>query len=279
MSNAQVTSADGTTIGYLTLGHGPGLVISHGGMGSSHNHLEQARALADAFTVHLPDRRGHGMSGPWREDDHLLQDVQDLDAVLAATGATNLFGLSTGGLIALQAALTLPAVRKLAVYEPGLSTAPTGWVPRFERELAQGRTSAALTTAMLGAQMGPSFFSYVPRRLLELLTDRVMRKEDRDGAGGYIPLRDLAPTLRHDARLLIETHDLLDDFRGLRTEVLLLGGSKSPAFQRAALDALERVLPRSRRTELAGLGHAGPWNADKGGDPERVAAELRGFFT
>jgi hypothetical protein len=35
------------------------------------------------------------------------------------------------------------------------------------------------------------------------------------------------------------------------------------------------VLPRVRRTELAGCGHLAP---DNTGDPERVAGELRPFF-
>src|SRR6476646_5320940 len=60
---ASVTSKDGTTIGYRQLGHGPGLVILHGTAESSHSHIELAEALADAYTVYLPDRRGRGLSG------------------------------------------------------------------------------------------------------------------------------------------------------------------------------------------------------------------------
>src|SRR5690606_15603748 len=71
----------------------------------------------------------------------------------------------------------------------------------------------------------------------------------------------------------------LGDFRTLRTEVLLLGGAKSPAYQKAALSALERVLPHATRVELPGVGHEAPWNAGRGGSPERVAAAMRRFFT
>src|SRR5690606_19583675 len=107
-----VTSADGTTVGYRRIGSGPGLVISHGGMGSGYNHLEQAQALADAFTVYLPDRRGRGLSGPFGDGYGVRQDAEDLAAVIAATGARFLFGLSVGGASALAAALTVPAVEK-----------------------------------------------------------------------------------------------------------------------------------------------------------------------
>ena len=61
-------------------------------------------------------------------------------------------------------------------------------------------------------------------------------------------------------------------------DVLLLGGSKSPAYLKAALDALERVLPHARRVEFPGLGHEASGNSDRRGQPERVAQELRRFF-
>jgi len=49
------------------------------------------------------------------------------------------------------------------------------------------------------------------------------------------------------------------------------------------LDAVERVLPRAKRTELPGLGHTDSGNADdpmtdRGAHPERVAEELHRSF-
>jgi len=70
----------------------------------------------------------------------------------------------------------------------------------------------------------------------------------------------------------------LENFRAVHTEVLLLGGSKSPAYLKAALDALEKVLPQVTRIEFPGLGHAASWNTDRGGQPEPVAQALRRFF-
>jgi len=58
----------------------------------------------------------------------------------------------------------------------------------------------------------------------------------------------------------------------------LLGGSKSPAYLKVAVYALEKVLPRVKRIELSGLGHGASANTDRGGEPERVAQELRQFF-
>jgi hypothetical protein len=64
----------------------------------------------------------------------------------------------------------------------------------------------------------------------------------------------------------------------MHTKVLLLGGSKSPAYLKGALDALENVLPHVNRVEFPGLNHAASWNTDKGGQPEPVAQELHRFF-
>src|SRR5258708_35739237 len=62
-TTGSVTSHDGTTISYRQLGHGPGVVMLHGSMESAQSHMQLATALADAFTVYLPDRRGHRPTG------------------------------------------------------------------------------------------------------------------------------------------------------------------------------------------------------------------------
>ncbi|HEY9350387.1 MAG TPA: alpha/beta hydrolase, partial [Acidothermales bacterium] len=115
-----VTSSDGTAIGYRRLGDGPGVVLVHGAMSSSYNHIELAGALADSFTVYVPDRRGRGLSGPYRHDHGLRSEVDDLAAVLKATGARSVFGCSSGAIVALEAALTVPTIRRVAIFEPPL---------------------------------------------------------------------------------------------------------------------------------------------------------------
>src|SRR5678816_4144436 len=92
-----ITSRDGTTIGYRQLGHGPGIVALHGAMESAQSHMQLAEALAGSFTVYLPDRRGRGLSGPYGADYSVQTEVEDLDALLAKTGARRVFGVSAGG--------------------------------------------------------------------------------------------------------------------------------------------------------------------------------------
>jgi pimeloyl-ACP methyl ester carboxylesterase len=281
ISTNSVTSADGTTIGYRRVGQGPGVVLVHGTMSSGQNHTQLAEALADVFTVIVPDRRGRGLSGPYRGDERIQSEVEDLGAVLAATGAHRVFGVSSGAIILLQAALTLPAIQKAAVFEPPLfddAALPAALSTRFDAEIAQGRLAEALVTAMKGAQMGPAAFGILPRWLLVRLTGRFMKSQDGHTSGDYVPMRALAPTMRYDFRLVAEMSGKFESFRAIQAETLLLGGSKSPAYLKAALGRLATVLPEARRVELPGVDHAASWNSDVGGKPERVAEELRRFF-
>jgi pimeloyl-ACP methyl ester carboxylesterase len=276
-----VVSKDGTTIGYRQLGRGPGLVVLHGAMESAQSHMQLAEALADTYTVYLPDRRGRGLSGPYRSGDVVSQEVEDMDVLLTKTGAHDVFGVSSGAIISLQAALTLPAIRRAAIFEPPLmfsGSAPTAWLTRFDNEMAQGKVAAAMITGMKGAEMGPPMLNLIPRWLLERMTTMMMASEDKKASDDDVTMRMLAPTLHYDFQLVIEMDGALESFRALRPEVLLLGGSKSPAYLTRAVDALEKVLPHVTRVEFPGLGHESSGNRDRRGQPERVAEELRRFF-
>ncbi|MET8155898.1 alpha/beta hydrolase [Sphaerisporangium sp. NPDC005289] len=281
VTTGSVTSADGTTIGYRRLGRGPGLVLLHGAMESSVSHIELAQALASDFTCYLPDRRGRGLSGPHREGHGLRTEVADVAALLEETGARLLFGVSSGSVVALRTALSVPAVTRAVVFDPPLpidGSPSLAWLARHERELAEGKTAAALVTGMKGTQMGPKVFDYVPRRLLEALTTKLMAREDGDAGPDDVPFRALAPTLRHDVRLVAEQSRELEDLRATRAEILLLVGGRSPAYMRVAADALAKVLPHAERAELPGLGHSASGNAAQRGAPERVAPVLRRFL-
>ncbi len=278
-TTGSVTSQDGTTIGYHQLGHGPGVVILHGSMSTGYYHLQLAEALADAFTVYLPDRRGFGHSGPFSKDDGIQKDVEDLDALLTKTGAHNLFGVSAGAIISLKAALTLSAIHKLAIYEPPLftnSAAPAAMLTRFDEEMAQGKVAAALTTTMKGAPLISEMFSAMPRLLIEFMTKKML--SSKKGPGDYASFTELAPTLHHDGRVISEMSGQQESLRAIRADVLLLGGSRSTAFLKAGLDSVAKVLPQARRIEFPGLNHSSTWNTDMRGKPEPVAQELRLFF-
>jgi hypothetical protein len=154
------------------------------------------------------------------------------------------------------------------------------YLARFDQEMAQGKVAAALVTGMKGAQMGPPIFNIMPRWLLEALTNMMMKSEDKKAKGDDVTFRMLAPTLHYDFQLVVEMSDRLESFKTIRAEVLLLGGSKSPAYLKVALAALEKVVPNvKQRIEFAGLDHGGSGTTERGGQPQRVAQELRRFLS
>ncbi len=275
-----VTSKDGTTIGYRQVGQGPGLLILHGSMSTGYNHLQLAEGLADEFTVYLPDRRGRGLSGPYRDDHTIRRDIQDLDALLSKTGAQDVFGVSIGAIICLQAALDLPAIRRVALYEPPLLIKdPAALLKRFDAEMARGNTAAALVTAMRGTQMGPGIFNRLPRWLLELMTRQMISGMEKNGTGNYESFGALAPTLHYESQVYVHMVGKLDTFKTIGNEMLLLGGIRSASHFKTGLDVLATILPKATRVELPAVGHSASWNTDVGGKPKVVAAELRSFFS
>jgi pimeloyl-ACP methyl ester carboxylesterase len=287
MTTGSVTSRDGTTIGYLKTGTGPAVVIMHGSMESAASHTLLAAALADQYTVFLPDRRGRGMSGPHRAGHGIATEVEDLHAVLAESRARLVFGVSAGGLIALEAARTLPGIDKVALYEPALvadGARYTSWLPRFDLEIADGNVGAAMVTSMFGLELMPSFLKVVPRPLFTALTNRMLRGEDKKAAPDAITMRKLAPTIRYEGVIIGEMAGGVDRFRSVSADVLLIGGGKGLGFLAPARDELAGTLPHSHRVELPGLDHGAssdPGPTNPGSKPEtvaKVAKEVRTFF-
>jgi pimeloyl-ACP methyl ester carboxylesterase len=111
-------SADGTRIGYRRLGQGPSVILLHGGVNASQHMMKLARALADAFTLYLPDRRGRGMSGAFGPAYGIQREDEDLAGMVEHTAAECVFGPANGGLFALHGAIGLGQIRRVAAYEP-----------------------------------------------------------------------------------------------------------------------------------------------------------------
>ena len=280
-----VASQDGTTIGYRQIGQGPAVVLLHGSNVSGQDFTQLAEGLADVFTVYLPDRRGRGLSGPFGNNYSMQKEVEDLDALLTRTGARKVFGVSAGGLICLQAALILPAIQQMALYEPALlldGTTHTAWLKRYDQQMAQGRVAAAVVTCMKGLELGGAIMNAMPNWVLESITNKAMQSQDRSAKPDDVTMRKLAPTLHYDGLLLEEMSGQLERFHAVSAEVLLLGGSKGLPFLKPTLDALEKVLPHVvKRVEFPGLEHGGsnnPSPTNRGSKPELVAQELRQFF-
>ncbi|MFF1833439.1 alpha/beta fold hydrolase [Streptomyces sp. NPDC058231] len=263
-------------IGYRKMGRGPGLVLLHGGMKSSQDFMRLGRLMSDAFTVYIPDRRGRGLSGPFGDRFSVMREVEDMQAVISGTRARYMFGLSAGALVTLRTALEVPAIEMAALYEAPFSiddSVPTEWVPSYERRLSEGRIAAAVISIMKGLGTEP-LFQRMPRRLLVPTMALIMRLQG-DGSDSDVTIRDLAPTMRYDMKIIGEMSDTLSDYANLGTSVLLMRGTKGPSYFEVAVEGLADALPQRRVTVLAGLGHDGPEND---GGPDRVAKELHDFF-
>ncbi|TDW14853.1 alpha/beta fold hydrolase [Kribbella kalugense] len=271
-----VVSADGTVIGYRQVGSGPGVILLHGSMLAAQNFMKLASALDTDFTVTVPDRRGRGLSGPYGPDFGIDREVEDLQALLKETGAAKVFGLSSGALIGLRTAMVTPAIDQLALYEPPLSingSVPLEWGQRYRRELAAGRSGAALATVFKGLGVDP-LFRAIPRFLLVPLLTLGMRFQSKAN-GDDVPIPDLIPTMTGDLRILEQLADTGKEYATVDADVLLLTGSRSPAYFGISLDELTAVLPHSTLRTLPKLDHSGP---EDDGDPSTVGEVLRPFF-
>jgi pimeloyl-ACP methyl ester carboxylesterase len=221
------------------------------------------------------------MSGPHGSDYSVQEEIGDLEALMTQTGARYVFGVSAGALVALHAAQTLPSISKLALFEPPIfptRSGPEAMLTRYDQEMAEGKISAALVTAMKGAQMGPAIFNLLPNWLLERLTNSAMANEAKRPSGSDLSMSALAPTLHYDFTLVEQLSGSVDQFKTLETDTLLLTGSKSPAYLRESVNRLAAVLPHAQRVEFAGLNHGASGNTDRFGKPEIVAQALRRFF-
>ena len=141
----RVTSKDGTTIAFERVGAGPAVVLVGGAIDDGSENAPLGPSLGDYFTVYNYARRGRGESGDTLP--HAVErEIEDLDAIIAEAGGTaHVFGASSGGGLALEAAAAGLAIERLAVYEVPYAMAGDGphWdrrdLPAVEHLLAQGR--------------------------------------------------------------------------------------------------------------------------------------------
>jgi pimeloyl-ACP methyl ester carboxylesterase len=276
-----VTSSDGTKIGYRQKGSGPGLILVHGGMGSSQSFMTLATLLSDDFKVYIPDRRGRGLSGPVGKNYSILKEIDDLDAIIKKTNAHYIFGLGSGAIIAIKSSLYLPSIKKVALYEPPLATDHSMiekhnlYMQRFDQEIGKGELGSAFVTVLEDLEIMPSPLKYIPRFLLVLFFTIAIKEDAKTVKENDVPLMELIPTQHFDFQLIIETEGSIVDFKGVNSQVLLLGGSKSPISLKHSLDKLNNVLVCAERVEFRGLGPEAPIDNNQ---PEQVAQELRKFL-
>ncbi|MFD9735200.1 alpha/beta fold hydrolase [Umezawaea sp. NPDC059074] len=272
-----MTSRDGTRIGFTRSGNGPGLVLVQGAMADLHAYDTLATALSSSFTVYAADRRGRGLSPKLFDSHHTItRDVEDIDAILAATGATRVFGLSSGAVITLEAARTLDRIKRIALYEPPFYPAGISHsgIQRLNSEIEHGDLASALLDSLLVAETAPAPIRLLPRSLARLLASAVIALDQRRSRPGST-FRDLLPGVRYDFHDVATVDGAMSTFAAVTMPVLLLSGTASPAFLLDATRKLRALLPDTRHVVIDGAGHDGPWNT---GNPHAVATALKTFF-
>src|SRR5215468_1305572 len=243
-----VTSADGTTIAFTRAGQGPPLILVDGALCSrSFGPMPKLAAqLAPHFTVYTYDRRGRGASGdtpPYAPD----REVDDLEALAAEAsdhhgGPVFLHGTSSGAALALEAAKRIPAIAKLAVYEPPFivdgsrSPIPGGFPAELSRLVASGRRGDAVKMFMRFVGTPAIFTAVMPLTPV------------------WPKLKAVAPTLPYDIEIM-QDHQRgtpLEDAEWalVKVPVLVAAGGKSPAWMANATRALAGTLPDARYRTL-----------------------------
>jgi pimeloyl-ACP methyl ester carboxylesterase len=251
----RVTSRDGTSIAYDRQGAGPPVILVGGGLDDGSENAPLATELADRFTVYNYARRGRGESGD-TSPYAVQRELEDLEALLGrAGGSAGVYGVSSGGMFALEAAATGLAIRRLAVYEvPYDTTAEAAQRNRAYREqlealLARDRRGDAVELFM-----------------------RLAGASDEDIAGArgsphWPGLEKLAHTLAYDAACYGPPP--VDRLATITRPTLVLTGGGAEFFELAA-DAVAAAMPSAERVVLEGQGHVA--------DPKAVATALERFL-
>jgi pimeloyl-ACP methyl ester carboxylesterase len=245
-----VTSRDGTKIGYGVIGSGPPIILVDGAMcwremGPAFPLAEQ---LKDRFTVYLYDRRGRGESGdtkPYATE----REVEDLAAVLdAAGGSAAIYAISSGVVLALEAANALPGITGMVLYEapvftdPSRKPVPADYVQRMDELVARGDNAGAVKHFM---QNGIAVPWYV------LLMMQVF--------GMFKKMAPVGPTLPYDTAFVspLWTYGPIPANRwpNVTMPVLVIGGGKSDTWMQNAQRAIAANLPNAEHRTLVGQNH------------------------
>jgi pimeloyl-ACP methyl ester carboxylesterase len=276
-----VTERDGTTIAFDQYGEGPTLILVAGALGVRSPHpmsRQLSELLSGQFTVIDYDRRGRGDSGntiPYA----VQREVEDLEALIdAAGGSAFLYGLSSGAVLALEAASSLPnKVKKLAMYEPPFIVndsrppVPKDYVEQLNAAIGAGRPGDAVEIFMTKAILIPPEFVAQMRNapMNESFGDDAVKPPE------WTDMEKVAHTLAFDGMVMGDTMSgkplPSKKWYGNHAPTLVITGGNSESFFHDGARALVNDLPRAQHRILEGQDHAV--------SPEALAPLLIEFFT
>ena len=243
----KVLSKDGTTIAFDRSGQGPVVVLVGGAFqyrAIDPPTVQLAALLAEHFTVFHYDRRGRGDSGD-TQPYAIEREMEDLEALIQeAGGAAFVFGMSSGGVLALDAAARGLAITKLALYEPPFNSGDEQArqaAKRYTRELmallGEGRRGDAVALAMTTWGAPPEGVAGMRQTPIWPLFEAV------------------APTLAYDNAIMGDGSVPTDRLASLAVPTLVMAGGASPAFMQDAVQAAAHALPNAKFRTLEGQTH------------------------
>jgi pimeloyl-ACP methyl ester carboxylesterase len=242
----QVKSEDGTTIAYDQTGKGPAVILVDGalcyrGFGPMGT---LSKLLAPHFNVIYFDRRGRGESTDTKPYS-VEREVEDIDVLIdQAGGSTFLFGTSSGGSLALEAALQLGnKVKKLAVYEaPYNSDDAARQAYRDHRK----QLDEALSANWRGDAV--VLFMNLVGTPAEMING--MRQSP-----AWPALEAVAPTLAYDAATLGDDRAVpIKRAAAVAAPTLVMNGTVIP-FMETSASALAKAIPHAQHKTLQGQSH------------------------
>lgn len=257
MSTMQtVTSADGTRIAYDATGTGEDVAVLIGGAFShrAESHMMKlAETLAEQYglTVVNYDRRGRGESDDTPASYDPRREIEDLAAVVEATGGRAfLVGWSSGVVLALRAAGSgrIEGIEKVVAFEPPFVTNREHHVPpgdltqRLHGLVAAGKHSETVKYFMTSAMGVPRFVVATMRPFpfwKELTATASSTPHDWALMGEYMRGEPLRP----------------DDWQGVQASTLVVAGAKSEPLLRTGARAAADALPNATHVEVPKLSH------------------------
>ena len=259
-----VKSNDGTTIAYEATGDGPALILVDGALSTSRGESkpEFVALLAPSFTVYNYDRRGRGESGD-TQPYAVEREIEDIEALIEnAGGDAFLFGHSSGGCLALEAASALgDKVARVAVYE-----AP--WNDDAAAQKAWGGYLRGLSEALASGRRGDAVALFM--QYLGTPPEQVAAMRE---APFWPSFEAIAPTLAYDHREIMGPTAAVPKTQLVSVEVPVLAicGDASPPFMCTTAHTISRAVRHGEVRALEGQTHAVP--------PTIIAPVLTGFFS
>jgi pimeloyl-ACP methyl ester carboxylesterase len=253
-------SKDGTQIAYDVYGGGQPIIMVGGTMNSRvFGPAPAAQLLGKDFAVYDYDRRGRGDSGDNRPYDP-SKEVEDIAALIeAAGGQAALCGFSSGGALAMEAALELgpERVTKLAIYEGPFTSDPVvlkEWQD-YGKALHQAVKSGDADKMVM------AFASLVHAEVETLRKDKATWQK----------LSKLAPTLMYDYEIIgTDKHIPEERLAGIKAPTLVICGADSGSKVIAYTERIANLIPRGTSKVLPGQSHSV--------EPVAIAPILRDFF-